>query len=121
MSAQEAKLIASDPRTAGKGLAWSKDPSSDKWAMRALPCPLLDASGGCSIYDIRPYNCRRFGCFRPDPKTEPFEEDPNASSDGILSCLNFSERFAASRIVRRAAVALQRKAQKWALAHGWKP
>lgn len=28
------------------------------------PCPLLDASGRCSVYDARPFGCRTFFCER---------------------------------------------------------
>jgi Fe-S-cluster containining protein len=43
-------------------------------ALKAQPCPLF-VFNGCLVYNSRPYNCRRFGCMRPDPKTEPFEID----------------------------------------------
>src|SRR5690242_12944351 len=34
-------------------------------------CPLLGDDGGCTVYAVRPYNCRRWGCFRPTTD-EPF-------------------------------------------------
>ncbi len=114
MTTEERALILAHPLSRDRRLAWDKRPSSNQWALRAAPCPFLDGRH-CSIYPIRPYNCRRFGCFRPEPAREPFEPD------GPFGCLNFSERFAASRIVRRAAIAMQRKAMAWARKHGWTP
>lgn len=84
--------------------------------MKARPCPLhvvgVDGESSCGIYSSRPYNCRRFACMRPDPKTEPWEEDENG-------CRNVLERLATSRVARRAAQLIQRRAQKWALKNGW--
>lgn len=81
-------------------------------ALKAKPCPLF-VFNGCLVYHSRPYNCRRFACMRPDPKTEKFEE----SEDG---CLNFEARIANSRSARRLAARIQNKAKSWALKHGWK-
>lgn len=81
-------------------------------AMKAGPCPLF-VFNGCLVYSDRPYNCRRFACMRPDPKAEPWE------TDSEFGCKNFTDRFKASREVRRLAVKIQRKAQRWALSHGW--
>jgi Fe-S-cluster containining protein len=86
-------------------------------ALRARPCPLLetDAAGHavCTVYDVRPYSCRRFGCYRPDPAREPYEEGPDGE------CRNLVDRVMQSRDVRRAYALQQRKAQRWALRHGW--
>lgn len=30
----------------------------------AGPCPFLAADGKCSVYEVRPYNCRRWMCGR---------------------------------------------------------
>lgn len=85
----------------------------------ARPCPLLetDAAGRavCTVYDVRPYSCRRFGCYRPDPATEPYEEGPDGE------CRNLVDRVQQSRDVRRAYALQQRKSQRWALRHGWTP
>lgn len=113
MTRQEVDAILAHPAAAGRSLRWSKEPASNFWALAAAPCPLLDGNA-CSVYTARPYNCRRFGCFRPDPRSEPLELEDGA-------CRNFLDRFGASRAVRRAAAALQRKAQRWAVAHGWRP
>lgn len=81
-------------------------------ALKAKPCPFF-LFKECTVYESRPYNCRRFACMRPDPKTEPFQL--NEADE----CVNFWERMAVSREVRRLAVLIQRKAQRWARAHGW--
>lgn len=82
-------------------------------AMKAGPCPLF-VFNGCLAYEHRPFNCRRFACLRPDPKTEPFEEMPNGN------CLNAIIRYHTSRPARRMLEHIQHKAQRWAAKHGWK-
>ncbi len=78
-------------------------------ALQAAPCPLYDASAkACSVYPVRPYNCRRFVCLRPDVTAEPFEADGS----------NMIDRVTSSRIARRIAEKFQRKAQRWAR-HAW--
>ena len=89
--------------------------------LKAKPCPLLEMQGQqavCTIHDIRPYSCRRFGCFRPDPPTEPYEPERVDLDRARLGCANLSDRLA-SREVRRAYAKLQRKAMRWARQHGW--
>lgn len=78
-------------------------------AMKAAPCPLF-VFKSCLVYEHRPFNCRRFGCMRPDVKAEPFE----VSGDNMMV------RVKTSRIARRMAQRMQRKAQGWAQTHGWK-
>lgn len=77
-------------------------------ALKAAPCPLY-VFKSCMVYSVRPYNCRRFGCMRPDTKAEPFE----ASGGNLL------DRVKTSRVARRMAQRMQRKAQGWAQKHGW--
>ncbi len=81
-------------------------------ALEAHPCPFF-IFNGCIVYSDRPYNCRRFGCMRPDPKTERFE----LNDDG--DCINLLERVKTSRIAQRLYGRMQRVAQRWARAHGW--
>lgn len=81
--------------------------------LQAAPCPLY-LFGECSIYEHRPFNCRRFACLRPDPASEPWEEN----SQGMN--LNLMERVASSRVALRLAQKIQRKAQRWAIKHGWR-
>lgn len=75
--------------------------------MTAGPCPLF-VFGGCLVYSVRPYNCRRFACMRPDVKSEPFDPERNVI-----------DRVRYSRVARRMAQGIQRKAQRWARNHGW--
>lgn len=77
-------------------------------ALKAQPCPLY-AFKGCLVYSVRPYNCRRFGCMRPDVKAEPFEKDGS----------NLMDRVKTSRVARRMAENMQRRAQRWAVRMGW--
>lgn len=88
-------------------------PEGDRFvALKAQPCPLF-LWGGCAVYEYRPYNCRRFACMRPDPKTESWAFTESGD------CANLWDRLATSRIARRLGQLIQRKAQKWARAHGW--
>lgn len=81
-------------------------------ALKAHPCPFYIFKT-CLVYASRPFNCRRFGCMRPDPKTEPYEMGPEGE------CLNQMIRISTSRVALRLAKLIQRKAQKWARKHGW--
>ena len=78
--------------------------------LKAAPCPFLSGNT-CTVYPVRPFKCRQFQCHRA--LGEAF--DPN----GPLGCQNLSDRLLQSRETRRAYALNQRKAQKWALAHGW--
>lgn len=81
-------------------------------AMKTGPCPLFIFQT-CIIYEHRPYNCRRFACMRPDPKSEPLE------LDGEGHCLNFWDRIRANNEARQLARWIQRRAQEWARKMGW--
>lgn len=87
-----------------------------KVALQPMPgtdtCPLLSDSGDCTVHAVRPYNCRRWGCFRPTTD-EPFAMA--VRPDGQPA------RLFTSRPVARQAARMQRAAQPWALAHGWVP
>ena len=48
-----------------------------------------------------------------DVTTEPYE------AGGPLGCLNLSDRIAESLDAHEAYRAMQKRAQPWALAHGW--
>jgi uncharacterized protein len=41
-------------------------------------CPLLDATGRCSIYEARPLGCRTFFCDRAEPLGKVKQKDLNA-------------------------------------------
>jgi Fe-S-cluster containining protein len=85
------------------------DEKGDFVALKAAPCPLY-VFHTCLVYESRPFNCRRFGCMRPDTQKEPFERDG----------ANMKDRTETSRVARRMAIRMQTKAQKWAYANGWK-
>lgn len=99
-------------------LSWKPGPPSTVGTFVELvanPCPLLTDDGKCSVHSVRPYNCRRFACLRPDPANEPFEPDHDR-----FGCGNARVRVDTDRGARRFLELLQRKAMKWALSHGWR-
>ena len=75
--------------------------------LNARPCPFLRGRSMCDIYEIRPYNCRRYLCGRTDPLSDPFDSAPVPAA------------IVKSRPMRRLYLINQRKAQRWALTHGW--
>lgn len=81
-------------------------------AVKAKPCPFF-IFNGCVVYHVRPYNCRRFACMRPDVKVEPVTTE--AELDACTS-----DRVKTSRPARRFMENLQRKSQRWARNHGWR-
>lgn len=110
MTKEEAKLLIFHAPT---GIKLDFRPVEGNFvAMKAGPCPLF-VFHGCVVYKHRPYNCRRFACMRPDPKTEPWV----FTREG--DCANLWVRLKQSRMARRMAVLFQRRAQRWAVAHGW--
>jgi len=111
MSTQEAELLKD--RADRVTLRWTPTDDPGFVELQAQPCPFLEGNS-CSVYDIRPYNCRRWGCFRPDPQSEPLEPDL-----GFLGCANARVRFYRDRAVRRQLQHMERDAQRWALRHGW--
>lgn len=93
--------------------------------LQAAPCPMLDYINGvptCSVHPIRPYTCRRFGCMRPDPKSEPLQLAPLSPylHYGNIGCSNIRQRLLESRVARRMYDLMQRRARQWAIRHGWK-
>lgn len=90
-------------RAAPSGVALRFVPDADPHFVRlqAAPCPLYDGQG-CSIYEHRPFNCRRFACVRED-YTQPY--DPQGRE--------------LTREQRRRLIVIQRHAQRWARSHGW--
>ncbi len=77
-------------------------------ALKAQPCPFY-ADHRCTVYEVRPYACRRFGCMRLDVTAEPFEADGG----------NLRDRVQTSRVAWRLAKKMQRQAQPWARKMGW--
>ena len=80
-------------------------------------CPLLGDTGDCTVYAVRPYNCRRWGCFRPTTD-EPFlvSVRPHPDTGQLMPVRLWTEKPVARQLAR-----MQRHAQPWALAHGWVP
>lgn len=76
--------------------------------MVAKPCPFVTADNRCNAYEVRPYNCRRFACLRPDVAAEPFDERM------------LPMRLQALPLAREMYATIQRDAQPWARDHGWK-
>lgn len=78
--------------------------------LQAGPCPYMGTTDHgtprCTVYAVRPYNCRRYGCYQTEPG-EPWEGSP------------VPVKVLRSRDLRRQYAANQRKAQRWAVAHGW--
>lgn len=94
--------------------------------LQAAPCPLLttDDQGraACSVWAVRPYNCRRFLCGRVDVTQELFEPEPSLPELGRLGCRNLSDRLGQSLRFREHYRTCQRHAQReWAESHGWTP
>lgn len=91
-------------------LAWA--PHADSRFVRLLTpggCPLLAFEDGlavCTVHAVRPYNCRRWMCGR-----ETVEEPVDLAPVPL--------RVLRSRDLRRQYAVTQRKAQRWARAHGW--
>lgn len=78
--------------------------------MKAGPCPFF-AFNTCTVYEHRPYNCRRFGCMRPNVEEEEFYPDGS----------NMDIRVDNDKDAAKLARWMQKRAQPWAAAHGWKP
>jgi len=86
-------------------LLWRPDADPRFVRLLAGPCPLLNEAGLCSVYDVRPMNCRRYMCGRQDGEAWTPESIP--------------VRVLESRDLRRQYALNERKAQRWGLAHGW--
>lgn len=105
-------------------IKFAVNPLGKGFLLQAGPCPFLkwvDAKPECQVRDIRPYNCRRFHCMRPDPQREPmrFGRLRPGEEFGEIGCLNLRIRLLQSRVARRLYDKLQRKAQKWGYRMGW--
>ena len=72
-------------------------------------CPLLTMDGSlatCSVHDVRPYNCRRWGCYRTDLRQPP-------------EMVSIPAHVLKSAALTAEYIAVQTKSQRWARAHGW--
>lgn len=94
-------------------LAWH--PHADPRFIRLLTpggCPLLARDGAqtrCTVYAVRPTNCRTHGCFRMDVTTEPV---PRTEADRLINVMR-------SRDYQRQAIQMERKGQRWGATRGW--
>jgi hypothetical protein len=115
-------LLARRPDLASSFTAWSPDFVALAPVDGTRRCPLLAFDGTlatCTVHDIRPLNCRRFWCGRPDPAREPFEED--ISRVAVMGCKNLTDRVLQSRPFRREMAHRQRTALRtWGHKHGWR-
>lgn len=105
-------------------LVWLARPEGDQFEeLQAGPCPLLgyddQGQAECRVWEKRPYNCRRWGCFRPDPSAEMFMPEPNLPDQGLFGAGCLTARVQAHPQVLRALVVMQNAAKPWATAHGW--
>jgi len=75
-------------------------------------CPLLTNDGKCSVYDVRPLNCRTFFCGRANIE-EPLEYDKNGT------CLNSTRRAKTDSRWRKFLKFHLLKHRKWARKGGW--
>jgi Fe-S-cluster containining protein len=100
--AEQAEIERAAPP--GTVLSFRPHGESDFVRLSAGPCPLLAGTNTCTVYAVRPYNCRRYGCLRDDVTTEPWQDGwPEPKT----------------REQRRSLVVLQRHGQRWARSHGW--
>jgi Fe-S-cluster containining protein len=97
--AERAAIESAEP----SGVALTFTPHVDSRFVRLLagPCPLYDAKVGCTVYDARPMNCRRFACQRTDYDTQVYDQGPQTRQD------------------TRQLIVIQRHAQRWGRSHGW--
>lgn len=102
-------------------LQWEPHQNPQFVNLVAKPCPLLRGTNECSVHDVRPFNCRRFGCLRPDPQIEPLHMAPLSPfvRYGTVGCSNLRERLMQSKMARRVYAKLQQRGFRWAYAHGW--
>lgn len=76
------------------------------WELAAAPCPFLDGDGStCRVYQIRPFKCRQFVCYRASGNAS----DPQTHLEEMFSDRDYRKDYA-----RR-----QHDAQRWAVRHGW--
>ncbi len=91
MTDAEAKLLLA--RAGGRVLSFRANATIGYVDLRGGPCPFFSQPNRCEVYDVRPYNCRRFACLK-----------------GFRGTAKEAEAV---------KVAIQKRAQPWADAHGW--
>ena len=107
MTYAERRELEAVAHLASRRLQWRYDARPTMTRLVTGPCPFVTPDNRCAAYDVRPFNCRRFGCMRPDGSAESFDDREALarvkSEDGLIQ-------------LRR----IQSEAQPWALDHGWK-
>lgn len=114
VSRQEAEVLGHAAQGLGAPLWFRPHTEAGFRQLCGQPCPFLQ-DNQCRVYDVRPYNCRRFICGRPSGSAEPW--DMRVSGE----CVNFTARVSQSVTFYRHACEVQAAAQPWAVAHGWTP
>ena len=89
-------------------LTWLSHADPRFISLQAAPCPLLDVNGLCSVYAVRPLNCRRYMCGRQTG-------DAWTSEHAQPIPLNVLR----DRDLRRQYALNERKAQRWGRKMGW--
>lgn len=110
--AERLEIECAVPPPMAAALSWA--PHADGGFLRLLTpggCPLLskDDTGRavCTVHAVRPYNCRRWGCYRSD-----YTQPADMAGPVPVTVLR-------TRDLRRQYARMQRKAQRWAVTHGW--
>jgi Fe-S-cluster containining protein len=114
--AERREIEAAATHLPRRALQWRAGDRPSLTMLVTRPCPLYDAEKkGCTVYDVRPFNCRRFGCMRDDVTRETFTDQ----SSVILFRRRPDEQAIAATL--RGLERLEADARPWALAHGWNP
>lgn len=100
--------------SAMRPLVWAEKDINEGQELLCKPCPFISDQNLCLVYDVRPFNCRRFMCGRVDIEKESFE------GTGPMGCENLSDRLATSRRFMEFFKSRERALVKdWAIPHGW--
>jgi Fe-S-cluster containining protein len=88
-------------------LRWTAGARPATTMLLAHPCPLLGGDNRCTVYEVRPFSCRRWMCGRDD-RAQIVEDAP------------VPMRVRRSAELTADYAAMQAEAHPWALAHGWR-
>lgn len=113
MTLQERELLEARYLSATRPLEFTPHPDPKFTYLVARPCPFVSDQGQCLVYDIRPYNCRRWMCGRVDPAQESLE------IGGPMGCWNLSDRVDTSLRFQEHVATNERHHAAWAKRHGW--
>ena len=103
----ERRELEAHAEKATRRLQWRYNARPNMTNLVAGPCPFVTPENRCSVYEVRPFACRRFGCMRADTKAEKFmDEDTAAIARRMPEALPVLQK-------------LQADGQVWAKNHGW--